>query len=291
MNIYASYQCNLCCSFCSLWNNNSQRIDLNWVKEELKQHPDLAHDLTILGGEPSVLPVDYQQELIAICAHAEGKKPYYITNLLSPSPVISQTNLIVSYDFDLRKQHKKVLYNIINLNQEFAISTILTDHLINHIGAIKYLKFIDSLKNCKRADLVIYYKSKKDKLDYTPQKDSMLEFVSTVMSHSKVCMAPLSQMKNEIPCSFDDMSDFFAFLPDNNYGVRLDYDNGPYKKFNTYKDAKLYYDESIKNSLCSKCKYINYCWYPCSSNTCHGEKEMMEIFYNYAKQQKIRKTS
>lgn len=283
MNIYASYQCNLCCSFCSLWNNNSQHIDLNWVKEELKQHPGLAHDLTILGGEPSILPVDYQQELIAICTQAEGKKPYYITNLLSPSPVISQTNLIVSYDFDLRKQHKKILYNMLNLNQEFAISTILTDHLIHHIGATKYLKFIDSLKSCIRADLVIYYKSKKDKLDYTPQKDSLLSFVSEVMQHPKVCMAPLAQMRHEMPASFSDMSDFFAFFPDNMYGVRFDYKNGPYEKFKTYEDAKSYYDVSIKNKLCSTCPYIDYCWYPCADNVCHGEKEMMELFYEYAK--------
>lgn len=283
MNIYASYKCNLCCSFCSLWNNNSQLIDLSWLKKELEEHHNLAHDLTILGGEPSVLPIDYQQNLITICTQIEGKKPFYITNLLNPSPLISQTNLIVSYDFDLRKQHRKVLSNMLNLNQRFAISTILTDHLINNIGAAKYLKFIDSLKNCKRADLVIYYKSKKDKLDFTPDKKSLLSFVSKVMQHPKVCMAPLAQMKKEIPSSFNDMSDFFAFFPDNTYGVRLDYDNGPYKKFNTYNEAKLYYEKSIKNPLCTSCSYVDYCWYPCSSKICHGEKEMMELFYDYAK--------
>lgn len=283
MNIYASYQCNLCCSFCSLWNNSSPQINLEWVKKELENHPDLTHDLTILGGEPSVLPIDYQQKLIKICTQAEGKKPYYITNLLSPSPLISQTNLIVSYDFDLRKQHKKVLYNMLNLDQEFAISTILTSYLVNNIGAAKYLKFIDSLKRCKRADLVIYYKAKKDKLDYTPQKDKLLKFVSEVMQHSKVCMAPLAQIKQNIPASFNNMSDFFAFFPDNTYGVRFDYKNGPYKKFHTYEDAKIYYDKSITNPLCVTCQHIDYCWYPCADTICHGEKEMMELFCHNAK--------
>ena len=251
---------------------------MQWVKQELEKHPELCSDINILGGEPSILPKTYQEELINICTAAAKEKPYYITNLYVVSPYLSNCRPIISYDFDLRENNHHVLNNILNLGMEFSLSTVLTNHLVDNIGSEKYLRLINSLSNCERADLDLYYKGKCDLEDFTPNNDNLLMFVKDVMRDAKVNLAPLSAMKKNIDASFDNISDYFAFMPDNKYGVRLDYKDGPYKIFDTYELAKEYYDNKIKHSHCNSCEFINTCWYPCSDITCRGNKPMLEMF-------------
>lgn len=281
MNIYASYKCNFSCPFCSIKDNNSQKLNLSWVKKELLRHPELCSDINILGGEPSILPEDYQEELINICTEVANEKPYYITNLFKISPLLKKCKLIVSYDFGLRQNNHEVLNNILNLEQEFGLSTVLTSYLVDNIGANKYLRFINSLSNCTRADLDLYYKSKHDINNFTPKLSNLLNFIFEVMTNDKVNLAPLSSMRNYIDGSIYNISDFFAFMPGEKYGVRLDYDNGPYKIFDNYDDAISFYNYRIKHNMCRNCEFINSCWYPCSSNTCHGCRPMLEMFKQY----------
>ena len=287
MNIIPSYQCNLRCPFCGIKNQKGKLIDLDWLEKQFQQYGnDLTHDINILGGEPSILPLDYQRRLVSLCTQYAYERPYYITNLLTVSPVLEYTKPIISYDFHLRPQYHRILNNILGLKQPFAISTILTSTLVQDIGADTYLKFIDKLKLCYRADLVIYYPEHGKPDIYIPQEDALLSFVKSVMRHPKVCMAPLQQMRNIIPKSFEDMADFFAILPDNKYGVRLDYQHGAYKTFSSFEEAKTYYYQTVqqanKKEPCANCKYLPYCWYPAADTVCHGEKKMMNLFYEYA---------
>lgn len=287
MNIYPSYKCNLQCDFCGLWKQEGKTIDLEWLKNQFSEHPDLAKDINVLGGEPSILPIEYQNELVDICSRATGEPPYYVTNLMQISPVLYRTKPIISYDFRLRKFNYKVKQNLLKLNFPFALSTILTNNLVSEVGAHYYLQFINQLQQCYRADLVIYYPEKGASSKYIPNEDNLLAFVGEVIKNPKVCLAPLQQMLHIVPGSFEDMSDFFALLPGNKYGVRLDYQNGPYAEFDTYEEAKEYYEEKIKTGLasepCKDCPYTQYCWYPVSDTVCHGEKKMMDLFYDYAR--------
>ena len=281
MNIYVTYKCNFHCPFCSIRKDASPIINLDWVHEELNKHPELCSNINILGGEPSVTSNDFQEKLINICTEASGDKPYYITNLYKISPFLDKCKPIVSYDFDIREKNEVVLNNILNLDMDFSLSTVLTDHLVNKVGSSKYIRFISSLKHCNRADLDLYYKGKEDTNDFTPDNESLLSFIKDVITNDKVNLAPLSAMKNNIDSSFNNISDYFAFTPYNEYGVRLDYRNGPYRIFDTYEEAKHYYDTAINNSLCNKCEFINTCWYPCSDTACHGNKPMLEMFKRY----------
>lgn len=279
MNIYPSYRCNFQCKFCTFYKNNGKMIDLNWIEDQFKQHKNLCTNINILGGEPSILPVDYQNDLVDMCIKYSGDKPYYITNLNIISPVLIKCKPIISYDFGLRQNNKHVLNNILKLKNKFAISTVLTSYLIEEIGPTKYLNFIGKLKNCIRADLDIYYKQNNSQYDFTPDNNKLLDFISKVMNDQKVNLAPYSAMKANIDTSINNISDYFAFFPDNEYGVRLNYKNGSYKLLNTYEEAINYYYDIIKNNkLCNKCEFNKTCWYPYSDNTCHGNKDMLKLF-------------
>lgn len=270
-----------------MWKLNQYEVlDLNFLENEFKNHIDLLNNINILGGEPSILPLEYQNNLIDLCIKYSNKKPYYITNLVNISPVIDRCDIIISYDFESREYNKRVLNNILSLDKNYAISTILTKYLIENIGANKYLNFIHSLKNCKRADLTLYYDfNKKEK--YIPDDNMLLNFVESVIKDPLVNLSPLSSMKKIIDNSLDNKSDFFAIFPNNKYGVRLEYlhgDNGTYNLFDNYNAANEYYNNTIKDKsrICFSCKYVKDCWVPMSSyKKCNGNYKMMELFEDY----------
>jgi len=283
MNIYPSYKCNMHCQFCALCDIPGKPIDLDWLETQLKNHPNLCHDINILGGEPSILPYEYQDRLIAMCTKAEGEKPYYITNLLNPTPFSDKIKLIVSYDGELRPYNKRVLTNMLSLDVPFAMSTILTNNLVDN-GADKYLKMLDRLPALERADLVLY-RSGTTAVDNTPDHNKLMDFVAAVMDHPKVNLTPYSAMKHYTDNGFANIAGRFGFLPNNKYGVRIDYNHLGYTPFDTYEEAVRYYFLRIDHLMnkakpCSNCKYLGHCW--CvggfEDGVCHGDREMMEFF-------------
>ena len=284
MNIYPSFKCNFNCRFCALHKLPGKTIDLDWLEQVFKDYPWLAEDINILGGEPTILPHEYQERLVDICTKAEGVPPYFITNLYrTDSPVLDKVRLIVSYDFMIREHWSDVFQNMMMLDQPFSISTIMTKNLVENVGAERYLKAINHLRNLERADLVMY-RGGLTETDDTPDHDKLMEFQLAVCDHPKVNLTPYSSMKGVIDNSFDNLPARLGLLPDNKFGVRIDYNHVGYKPFDTMEEAMEYFHtrvESIKQTApCSDCNYIGRCW--CvggyEDGVCHGDKEMMEAF-------------
>lgn len=282
MNIYPSYKCNFSCSFCSFRNRPGELIDLDWLEQQLQDHPELCADINILGGEPSILPVDYQERLIDICARAAGERPIFITNLYHVSPYLDRVQPIISYDFNLRQSQDRILSNILSLDTNFALSTIMTDNLVK-LGAKKLLSFVDRLKNCNRIDLLLYRQTGTTE-DHTPNHEELMAFVAAVIDHPKVNFTPYSAMIGNIDNSFSNIAGRFGFLPGNKYGVRIDYHSEGYTAFDTYDETLSYYQariEEIKQSNpCGLCEHVGRCW--CvggyENGVCHGDRTMMDYF-------------
>ena len=282
MNIYPSYKCNMNCAFCALCRLPGELINLGWLKGELLSHPDLCEDINILGGEPSILPISYQEELISICSEAAGEKPFYITNLLKVSPALKDTRPIVSYDWGLRPSHQRVLTNMLNMDMPFAMSTILSDKLVD-AGPSRFIAMIDRLPALERADLVLY-RGGLTETDNSPHHNALLDFVVAVMDHPKVNLTPYSAMQGRTDNSFSNTAGRLGFLPDNKYGVRIDYAHLGYTPFDSYDEAVAYYHSRIAHisntEPCRSCKFLGRCW--CvggfEDGVCHGDKEMMEVF-------------
>ena len=282
MNIYPSYKCNFSCSFCYIKNIPGELIDLDWLHEQFWNHPELCHDINILGGEPSILPLDYQRKLIDICTKVSGEKPLFITNLYNISPYLNDTQPIISYDFNLRQSQNRILSNIISLNMDFALSFIMTNNLVK-IGSKKFITFINRFKNCKRVDLLMY-RNGDTGVDHSPNHDDLMEFVADVIDHPKVNFTPYSSMKGYSDNYFDNISGRFGFHPGNKYGVRIDYNSLLYTSFDTYETAIDYYNARVSEikltDPCRACEFLGRCW--CvggyTKGECHGDLVMMKYF-------------
>ena len=170
----------------------------------------------------------------------------------------------MSYDFTIREHWTDVFQNMMLLDQPFSISTIMTKNLVENVGAERYLKAINHLRGLERADLIMYRGGLTD--------------------HPKVNLTPYSSMKGIIDNSFDNLPARLGLMPDNKFGVRIDYNHVGYTPFDTLEEAVEYFHTRVENikrtKPCSNCKYIGRCW--CvggfEDGKCHGDKEMMEAF-------------
>jgi organic radical activating enzyme len=153
MNIIPTYKCNFNCPFCYTKKlSDKELLDLNWLKNQLNKIPDI-NNIDILGGELSILPIDYQKQLIDICTEKlNGKKPQMITNLKIVTPFIYQIDPVVSYDINLRQDSEIVLSNLIKLDTEYDINMIVTQEVINK-GPEYILKFTKKLRLLKQLRL------------------------------------------------------------------------------------------------------------------------------------------
>lgn len=286
MNICPSFACNFDCEFCCTHNKPGKRIDLDWIGEQFSKHPNLAKDIDILGGEPSILPFDYQKRLIEICTKHAGQKPYFTTNLFKISPFIDKVIPIVSFDFSVREHSSTVLNNMISLNVPYSISMIVTNHIVENLGAKKLIQFADSLKNCFKIDLLVFMK-RGAAIDLTPNRKKLFEFFEKVMQHKKFSYTPYLGLCGIYDSSFDDISNYLTFLPNNKFGFVLRYDNDEEEVFDTcdtYEEAEKYFEKRIKiihaSNPCSSCEYIGKCGCAIGykEGHCYGDKELLDLF-------------
>ena len=164
MTIVPTINCNMSCKFCinrKLKDYSEQKqflLDLSILRKYCEKYPQIFKKSEIIGGEISLLPKSYMNELIHLLKQY-SENPIEITsngtNDLNDSfGEFSDVDLIVSYDFNFRENSNKVLNNIINYNGFLSINTIMSSEFINTIGIDK-LKYLTRLKNIKCLGLVM----------------------------------------------------------------------------------------------------------------------------------------
>jgi MoaA/NifB/PqqE/SkfB family radical SAM enzyme len=119
LSVNPTYYCNFRCSFCYLGDklSDKKKIKLSDLEERLEEVSDLweIENIDLYGGEISELPMDYQEELIALLSKY-AKNPIMITtNYSDPCSLYetSNTKICISYDYKAREQWDKVMLNII----------------------------------------------------------------------------------------------------------------------------------------------------------------------------------
>lgn len=287
MNIYATYFCNFRCPFCFLredQKSNKGIIDFNWLDEQLDiiSHTKggLSTDFTLLGGELSILPEDIQEKLVDLCYKYDNRKPYWITNLSRIPAVVHNVDLIVSYDFNVRQKKNSVLNNILSLDTNFALSTVLTKPIIEQ-GPKVYLDLIKSLNCCKRSDLHILTLTPHTPKELISSDDDIIDFLDVVLDEPKVNLANYSNFRKIINLDFDNWSDRIALLPNNKYGITSLQLSETYEECDTLDDALNTYFNNVaklqKNKICGECDLLGMCSSRVFSTECTGHKPIMRF--------------
>ena len=197
MNILPSYKCNFQCPFCNIPKlDKGEILNLNWLENTLGNLPSMD-EIHILGGEPTLLPLDYQDRLINICSNKiNGNKPKIYTNLSTIPVFADRLNIMVSYDPCNRQSQNKVLSNMLQLDK-FQINMIVTKTLIEDYGTkifamVRNLHMISSIR-------LSSYTHFNGLEDFTPDPQKLLEFISFIIRNNdndKISFYPIDSIKN-----------------------------------------------------------------------------------------------
>lgn len=290
MDIIPTYQCNMRCSFCFNKDNWETKglLDLNHLRTTLEENKNIV-ELTIIGGEPSLLPSDYLYELITICKeYLNGKKPDFYTNLIHipEKHILENIDLYVSYDPCDRVLQDRVLNNMLELDIDFSINTIITKKLIYEYG----IKRIDQLANRLRKPL---YLSKINVVTTNgirhmqPIPDDIVQFTINLHKlqneyiHSSLLRVLNKSYKHTKP-SAERFDYNVSINPDGRFQT-----SGLHGMEKIYADSyqeclQLYEKEFKLPEKCLACKYNEYCIDEYRHNDdCSDDYSIMERFERY----------
>lgn len=281
MDIFPSFKCNFNCPFCPVVNKKDETLmDLDWLDKALSDIPGIKK-FDIIGGEPSLLPVDYLAKLIDICTKYAGEKPQLYTNLRIVSPLLDRVDPVISFDFDLREDTKSVIANLLSLDVDYDINTIVTQSLIDK-GPEYVLNFAKKFKRLRKLKLSSFAHFE-GRPDFTPDPQQLIDFVTYLLKHDteeKVYFYPIAAMKKQYIKGMS-CEQLAEILPNGKYrlGTKDFQEVGP--EFDTYKEVEQHYQEKMNGFVpegCEGCKYLGKCInkYRDRTETCYWDYKLME---------------
>jgi MoaA/NifB/PqqE/SkfB family radical SAM enzyme len=278
MNILPSYACNFHCPFCAIHQQDcGQLLNLDYAKQQLSSIPGIRQ-IDILGGEPSLLPDEYLSELIDICtSRLNGKLPGMYTNLSRVSPLIDRVKLTVSFDPGMREARNSVIQNMLMLDNEFDINTIVSSKLVA-LGAGHIEKMLSRFRMAKRICLSSFTHFP-GMPDYTPAPEDMLKFMKDILSLDephRIHFSPISSIREGSRKSYA-AEESAEMLPSGKYRYALR-DVTSAKEFETFDAVKKYrYNNESYPGECNSCRYRGQCLNKYRTEAgCYWDKKIME---------------
>lgn len=286
MDIVPFYKCNLRCPFCFQRDNweKAGLLDLDVLKAKLEDAVGIR-ELSIVGGEPTLLNDAYLKRLINICRKKlDGGKPDFYTNLiLVPNKfVLDNVNLHVSYDPCDRQQQRIVLQHMLELDVPYTINMVLTKKLVKEYGAEKVVRLAEKMHH--RVCLSVIRTIAGGDSRMQPSPEELAGFALSVDSYGSKLV---------------DCSVLRSLHKDHQHHqppeVRFDYalsiePNGRFRayaaleistmEFDSYDECRrAFVSASVADEECASCKYDAYCIEKYKAGgKCVGDRIVMEKF-------------
>lgn len=138
VSVNPTYLCNFRCDFCyltpeQLADRTTASVDkISQLLDQIAAQRTISH-VDLYGGEISVLPEEYQTNLVdLIQRHCTGAVNV-VTNLYRITPLVNEptVTITVSYDFNARERHETVLRNMKGLNRPFHVLVLATNRVLS----------------------------------------------------------------------------------------------------------------------------------------------------------------
>lgn len=297
ISINPSYFCNFRCNFCYLTPEqlaDQNKIDLEVLDQrlaEVKQHTNIDW-IDLYGGEIGALKKDYFYSMRDVIRKHYKDKINIITNfsMLHEGFFEDDFYLSVSYDFDAREKHDKVLQNMLQSPVPIAVLILASsevikmnvDHLINQMNLCSSIESVEikpyssnqaNQHNVTHRDFELFVQKW---LESPIQKN--FDFIN----EGRI----VKSLKKEYNAF---SNDHVYITPSGKFGV-LEFDNNDHEYFlelDTFKDYLEWADkEPTKNvsDICRKCNYYGNCltehyrYVKDLDNSCNGYKGLLDYY-------------
>lgn len=268
------YYCNLACDFCYLTPaqlNDKEKIDPEVLAQRLDEVLEAGYDIThvdLYGGEPSLLPSEYMEEL-KLTLHSRGVTDIVVhTNLTAVNDITLDEDyeLSVSYDFTSREKHDLVFNNMLSLERQYNVLTLASRSLLDTLSPDEFVRTFNLLTNVRFIEIKPYSSNQSNQQDVS--FDEFEELVYGVINHpdrqfelenERLIQTALSGERN----AYSD--DHLYITPQGQFAV-LDFDLNDNEYFRTMSSLDEYHQwcenektKVNKNSYCNDCQFKGHC--------------------------------
>jgi sulfatase maturation enzyme AslB (radical SAM superfamily) len=297
ISINPSYFCNFRCNFCYLTPEqlaDQNKIDLEVLDQrlaEVKQHTNIDW-IDLYGGEIGALKKDYFYSMRDVIRKHYKDKINIITNfsMLHEGFFEDDFYLSVSYDFDAREKHDKVLQNMLQSPVPIAVLILASsqvikmnvDHLINQMNLCSSIESVEikpySSNQANQHDVT----HRDFELFVQKWLESPIQKNFDFINEGRI----VKSLKKEYNAF---SNDHVYITPSGKFGV-LEFDNNDHEYFlelDTFKDYLEWADkEPTKNvsDICRKCNYYGNCltehyrYVKDLDNSCNGYKGLLDYY-------------
>jgi sulfatase maturation enzyme AslB (radical SAM superfamily) len=297
ISINPSYFCNFRCNFCYLTPEqlaDQNKIDLEVLDQrlaEVKQHTNIDW-IDLYGGEIGALKKDYFYSMRDVIRKHYKDKINIITNfsMLHEGFFEDDFYLSVSYDFDAREKHDKVLQNMLQSPVPIAVLILASSQVIkmNVDHLIKQMNLCSSIESVE----IKPYSSNQANQHNVTHRDFELFVQKWLESPIQKNFDFINEGRivKSLKKEYNAFSNDHVYItPSGKFGV-LEFDNNDHEYFlelDTFKDYLEWADkEPTKNvsDICRKCNYYGNCltehyrYVKDLDNSCNGYKGLLDYY-------------
>jgi len=298
VSIFPSYICQNNCNFCYLQHSHTnQLLDLDVLRLKLKEITSIykIHKFNLYGGEITLLPIDYLQELNEIL-ESYNIDNFVTSNLYNIERLKIFKNAYWSTSLNLERPDYDYIKDILKkniLNHKIAILSMITPSIVNsnpkevlldYNGLnIEYISFIKYYPSINTGDVFnisqdIYENTLKNLLKTYMENRNLFDFDLAMRTDLDACI------KRRYPIATNDQC--IRIGPDGRFGaIYYNQDNlEDFKWYNTIEEYEKDCKEEVKayRKKCGFCPYFGTCWTEHITNLkCDGCKNLLDWWKSY----------
>ena len=308
VSINPTYKCNFRCPFCYLTEKqlaDKKKMDLYKLSirlSEISLHREITH-VDLYGGEVTVLPDKYVDEMLRIIRNHFDGKINVVTNLSRP---LNRTQWLlqddievsVSWDYTCREGWDTVMKNISLLGKDVHVLMLASKCMVewtdDELGAAQMI--LNSLRNVRSVEIKPYStnQANQDEVPFTQFEDlvkrwiEMRQFLDGMNDYEfvneKLMMEAVTGARN----AYSD--DHIYITPEGKFAV-LEFDENDNEYFYPVDSFEMYElwarqekDKVEKNEICGECKYLGHCLsehlrdVKDIKNSCNGFRKLLEWY-------------
>lgn len=276
LSINPTYLCNFRCNFCYLTKeqlSDEKILNLKKLEQcllEIAQFRNIKH-IDLYGGEIGLLSEAYLNQTKLQIKRFSSQPINIITNLSTIHPFFLEDDidLAVSWDYNCRQNHKKVLQNIISIRKDVHILMLASPQMLNWPDSTidEVIQIFSDTPNVTTIEIKPYSSNQANQFKHTDEdfenfiikwllkKDSFhFEFINEHL------------IKESIHLQRNSWSDDHLYITPNGKIAVLGFDKDNHEFFqelNKFSDYLSWcQDEKIKinqNQTCNNCQYHGHC--------------------------------
>lgn len=272
ISLNPTYLCNLRCEFCYLGEKlaDKTRIDLSVLDSrlaEVRRYQEIE-SIDLYGGEVTILPKEYLDELFRVIKKHYSGRINIITNLTLMSDILNRddVDVSVSFDFEARTGFDKTLRNLALIEKPVAVLMLASQKFLE-IDVGYMVSVLNSLQSVQSVEIKPYSTNQ-----YNQQVVSFRDFEELVkkFATSPTPLRPelvnLHYLRESLDGQRNAFSDNHVYItPSGKFGV-LEFDRHDNEFFLELDSFAAYVDwtalEKLRvksNPVCSKCPYFGRC--------------------------------